>query len=242
MQVTKMQSTWTRLLVLGAIIGLLLPAGASALPLVWYQIGDGPLNYLTSYESDQNDGVWAFEFSEIASDYTIRGNYRVDNDPFIVWGMSVLNNTDNPMTFTTGVLNTIFAPITIGNTVFGSISASVTDMQGDGVTVTPFNSHIQTSTLNGTTNMGVDAGHAYQHGAGLPGQSYIVPPDNQGPRPGPVGAWTSMELEAKFTLSKRDVATLNGFASINPIPEPGTLLLLGSGLLGLAVWKRRKIF
>lgn len=244
MQVNKMQTTWTRMLVLAAIIGLLLPAVASALPLVWYQIGDGPLNYLPYTRSDGNDGVWAFEFSQITSDYSIRGNYTVDSDPFIVWGLSVLNNTNNPMTFSTGVLDTFFAPLTGDNTVFGSISASVTDVEGDGVDLTPFNPHIQTSTLNGTTNMGVDAGHAYHHGPGFPGQSYVVPPDNQGPRSGPVGTWTSMELEAKFTLSKRDVATLNGYASINPapIPEPGTLLLLGSGLLGLAVWKRRKIF
>jgi len=226
-------------IIIGIALLIGLPLSASAFPVIWWQVGDGVIHYQDNWK-DYQDGLYTFEFAESTDDYSIQGVFSVDSDPYIAWGLSVFNNTNNPMNFTTGVLNTFFAPLGPQSTVYGSFSGSVTDLRGDGVSVTPIASRIQTSTLNGFTNMGVDVGAAYAHGPGVPGASYVMPADDQGPKAGPAGVWTSMELEAAFTLSGFDIATQNGFASIQPIPEPSALLLLGTGLVGLAFVSRKK--
>jgi hypothetical protein len=221
-------------------LGALWTAGsATATPLVWWQIGSGPINYLDDYKTDAG-GNYYFEFSENGTSYQIAGIFLVDPDPSVGWGLSAINNSDTPLTFTTGVLNTFLSPVTVDNHVYASYSGSVTDLNGDGVTVTPVGAKIQTTTLNTTTNMGVDVGDAFTVPGGIAGESYDIPASETGPLLGPPGSWTTMELATSFTLSTHDVATLNGFASISPVPEPSTLLLVGFGLLGAAVWKRRK--
>lgn len=222
------------------IMAVLAPGLAVSMPVVWWQAGDDPLQYATGWQN-ASDGSFSFFFGGQSEGYTVQGRMVVNQDPFIAWGLSVINNTDNPMNFSTGVIdNNFITPLVGPNVVFGSFSGSVTDIFGDGVTVAPINAKIQTTTLDLTTNMGVDVGDFYHHGAGLPGASYVMLPDEKGPMPGPQGAWTSMNLQAEFSLSKHDVATVNGFASIEPVPEPRTIMLLGSGLLALAFWTRRK--
>lgn len=211
-----------------------------ATPLIWWQIGSGPVNYLDEYKTDEG-GNYYFEFSENGGSYELGGIFVVDPDPAVGWGLSAINHSDSPLSFTTGVLNTFLAPIdNVDSWVYASFSGSVTDLDGDGVAVTPVGAKIQTTTLDGTTNMGVDVGDAFSYSGGFPGNSEQIPTSEAGPLLGPGGAWSSMELATSFTLSPRDVATLNGFASIQPVPEPSTLLLVGFGLLGVAVWKRRK--
>lgn len=142
--------------------------------------------------------------------------------------------------FATGVSDAFSTPLMTANTVLGSFSGSVTDVAGDGLTVSPVNPFPQTTTPNGTQDAGVNVGHAFRVGPGVPGSSYFMPAAQRGPQPGPLGAWTSMELPTQFSLTDKDIATMNGHASIAPVPEPGTLLLLGGGLLGLAIWTRRR--
>jgi len=215
-----------------------LATAAQSAPIIWWQVDDGPTHYLHDWTMNA-DGRYFFEFSERTSSYSIQGVVAVDEDPYIAWGLSVMNSDEDPTTFTTGVINEFFDPID-GGIVYASYSGSVTDIGGDGVTLTPTHDKIQRSWLNGGTSMGVDVGDAYSHGPGVPGASYVAPPDSEGPKHGPDGLWTSMQLEAEFTLSSMDIATVNGFARISPIPEPGTLLLLGAGLAGLAAFGLRR--
>jgi hypothetical protein len=42
------------------------------------------------------------------------------------------------------------------------------------------------------------------------------------------------------TLNGRDLSHISGYGTGTPVPEPGTMMLLGSGLVGLAGWGRKK--
>jgi len=113
---------------------------------------------------------------------------------------------------------------------------------GDGLTLAPTPAaKMQTNWLNLATNMGVDVGLGLSHGPGIAGRSDIVGPYFSGPQAGPLGVWNSLGIGVGFSLTGyQDIATLNGFASVVPIPEPTSLLLLGAGLIGVALVGRRR--
>ena len=50
-----------------------------------------------------------------------------------------------------------------------------------------------------------------------------------------------LEVAGAFTLTAHSQFTLTGYSQIFPIPEPGTLMLMGSGLIGLAGFARRRM-
>jgi hypothetical protein len=52
-----------------------------------------------------------------------------------------------------------------------------------------------------------------------------------------------MQITTQFTLTpNKDVASISGYASINPVPEPESyaMLLAGLGLLGFVSRNRKK--
>jgi hypothetical protein len=64
---------------------------------------------------------------------------------------------------------------------------------------------------------------------------YIIDPSIQGDGATPFKVYA---MEGNFTL---EYATLTGYAGSAAVPEPGTVMLLGSGLVGLVLWGRKKI-
>jgi hypothetical protein len=186
-------------------------------------------------------------------EYTVEtGNYRISAnvlgkyDPYLLWGVVATNLTTAPLAFTFG-FSTAIMPITTANEVIGSFSGSGPDTAADGLSVIPNQldtdgdglSEIATYWLNGTTNAGVDVGLPYSDGAGGRPHSHTLGPDED-VKSGPLGTWTSLETIVGFSLSGRDNATLYGFLSIEPVPEPRALLLLGSGLVAAALAGMRR--
>jgi hypothetical protein len=164
-------------------------------------------------------------------------------DPSIAYGIAVVD-FGAPSTF--GFLfGTPIVPTGAPNVVTSSLAGAFIDVDGRGYSFTPSGPLAQVSDVGfPVTNMGVDIGPAFSAGDAAPGTPYTYGPYTDGPQAGPgPGPWTFLQISSSFTLDGGgDTATLTGFASIEEgvvgVPEPSVLLLLASGLAGLAIWRR----
>jgi hypothetical protein len=175
-----------------------------------------------------------------ASITTLSGN----TDPFIIFGVGATNNTGGLLTF--GFAFSM--PISLAEpiTADASVSYSLTDGAGDGATLFPTSGtgkvvdsqDIRLSPFL-STDKGVDVGDACTvMGAGAHNCGpYTAGPTVFGVPGGPT--YDLMSVIVAFGLTAHDAAGVSGRVS-QEVPEPGTLLLLGAGLLGLSVSGRKR--
>ena len=157
-------------------------------------------------------------------------------DPFVSLALAVLNPTSSDQTYTFTAVAPV-APVGPGLQLNGSFGGSLTDVDGNGATL-------------------VDATGAPLYVAlidGAPVRSLLDPPQSftttttvdLGPAAfGPevfAGSVTSfIAIQVQFTLSPGDAASFTSVFNAVPVPEPGTLMLLASGVGGIAAWGRRR--
>ncbi len=186
-----------------------------------------------------NDGYYtARNQSFTSTDYTATLTFDITTniDPFISYGLTATNLAPGPVLFGLAIPAMPIGPYGTA-AVTASISGGVTDTLGDGVSITPlFTEGIQLN-LTDSANWGVGGPFA-SPGPPFTAGAYTYPADYfAGSFAGPHTLFG--ELIA-FNLSGfADVAVLTGYCAIVPAPIPGSLLLLASGFLGLALSGKR---
>lgn len=185
-----------------------------------------------------NDGYYtATNQSFTGASGSLTFDITTNIDPFISYGLTATTYTPGPVLFGLAIPAMPIGPYGTA-AVTASISGGVTDTLGDGVSITPlFTEGIQLN-LTDSANWGVGGAFA-SPGPPFVAGAYTYPADYfAGSFAGPHTLFG--ELIA-FNLSGfADVASLTGYCAIAPAPIPGSLLLLASGFLGLALRGKRK--
>ncbi len=169
----------------------------------------------------------------------------IDPDPIVSMVGGFVNVSGVSQDFILSVLTPISPQVLPTSLIGGSTNLTYGDANGDG--------------LGGLTNSMGSAGFSgmidgssvldlltsFSLSPGFPGdttqsasQAIGLGGSSGSPLAGPA-ALSTIGITHRFNLSSFDQATYNSTFHVNPIPEPGTAILLGMGLMGLAARRRR---
>lgn len=240
----KLKKLHVCLLALTLVLGLQATAWGSYVTL---EVGGG---YSQDIPFTLNEELGIYELNYSYSDpggaWLIGLNATLQTDPSLTYSLNAQNRTTSPenFSFTFHTLMTLPAGSTVVN---ASIVGGLTDSTGNGVSIYPVSpaTKLQSAKVSSPlTSLGVDVGDGVSHGStGGIKRTYTYGSYDAGPQAGPYsnGAWTQLSTITAFTLSGyNDATALTGFAEIEVVPVPSSLLLLGGGLLGLVCLGRRK--
>ncbi len=167
-----------------------------------------------------------------------------DVDPFVNGFFSLQNNSNIVQSYTLTVSLPITPPVVPVSTIGGSIGVTVTDANGNGVaTVGSLGSgYVFNAANDGTTTLqlmgpGFALNAPFAGGSATASASAGLP----GGTIGSIAASGTISITHTFTLTPGDSIGLTSFYLVNPVPEPGTLALFGSGALGLLMFGRRRL-
>ncbi len=163
----------------------------------------------------------------------------LDPDPTVSNQMVVTNNTAVPQDF----LVTVVLPVTVTfgppSLITGSVGGSATDRNGDGVTLNTIGSTAVYTAAIDNVSVRTLLNAPFSTSAGGFGTAPVGPTNFGIPTAESVGVatTTNIGITLRFRLSPFDSAALTSV--FNVVPEPGTALLLGSGILALFAFGRR---
>jgi hypothetical protein len=236
---------------IAALAASLLWAGsASAVPVeVFFSWGAGPTQNTTLDATDlgevaNGDGTYSYAGSASSANpegWGLSWGVTVKEDPFIDGVFAVTNNSPTVTQTYTVIFTLPITPQILPSSLAGASVIGNLTVNGDGGTLghnaglpmfTAFLDGVAYDTLlpsDSSVTIAFGSGSTGSDSFGLPGLT----------QPGPA-VLTSMAIQLTFTLTPGDSASFTSRFEVVPIPEPVTALMLGGGLLGLAVFGRKR--
>jgi uncharacterized membrane protein YedE/YeeE len=188
---------------------------------------NGPINGETD--------AWTINFGFIVSDTYVAGGTAVNSFTFGVW----LIDAGGPM-------SSVGWSITSGEnsgTVYGSGVASGSSLTDKFISTNSFGYNIDAITVSGL-NVPEVSGATYWlnlYNAAVPSGEAVYWDENSGKGCGGSGC-PSKASESELGTIPSEAFTISGGSSTGTTPEPSSIMLFGSGILGLAGVLRRKLF
>lgn len=236
------------LLVLAGLLLAALPSGAAPLPLgsVEMQISAGPVNWHTTpagapagpnqytvSDGSHSGSGYVFEWSGVS----------LDTDPGVSGNWAVTNTSLVTQTMILAVILPVL-PVAPSSLMFGSTSVTVADANFDGIgTLTSLAPLPVYTGLIDALPVAATALLAHPYVLAAPPGGTIGATASFGVFPGTVpgpAVVGSIGIQHVFTLTPGDRATFNSTFFLIAVPEPGTLALLVTGLVGLGMVGRRR--
>jgi hypothetical protein len=207
-------------------------------------------------DADTGAGYWNWHTAETVSGATPTSTNAADpwmaglnlhnvsghGDPDLSYAISAVNNNAFTQTYTFAVGEVISPTVSSANVVHADIAGALTTRDGS-VTISPFGANaaiqqFQLSADNGISfvTAGVDVGPLVSASGTATYGTFAADAS------GPTGqTWNYVQIVSKFTLTGGDSASLVGFASITPVPEPEAyaMMLAGLSLIGFLAHRRR---
>lgn len=162
--------------------------------------------------------------------------FAFDPDPSVVLFFAIQNTLATEQTFTLSAAVPV-VPVGPGLVINGSIGGSLTDANQDGATLADATgAPLYAAIIDGAPVRSLlDAPQSFSTAT-----STTIGPAEFGPEVFAGAAASFIALQIQFTLSPGDVASFTSVFNVVPVPEPGTMVLLASGIAGIAAWGRRR--